>query len=85
MKFPTSPVVFFFLSLMFCFFIISSVHGKVETTKELLLNDAGNSVHMEGAAKCGKEKNGDCKQGKGGAAEETVLDEDYIYTTSIVP
>ncbi|WRX10524.1 hypothetical protein QQP08_003011 [Theobroma cacao] len=79
MKF--SGLTLFFLSLIFCLCMISIVHGRVETTKEVLLG-AGNSVPM-GGAECGKENNVDCKQGKGGAAEETVLDEDYIYTTSL--
>ena len=38
---------------------------------------------IQGGAECGKENNVDCKQGKGGAAEEAVLDEDYIYTNSL--
>ncbi|XVF15094.1 hypothetical protein REPUB_Repub09cG0119700 [Reevesia pubescens] len=79
MKF--SSLVLVFLSLICCFYIISVVHGKVETTKELLLA-AENSVHL-GGAECNKENNVDCKQRKGGAAEETVLDEDYIYTNSL--
>ncbi|KAB2058043.1 hypothetical protein E1A91_A11G213600v1 [Gossypium mustelinum] len=88
MKF--SSLVLVFLSLIWCFYMICVVHGKGETTNELLLGAVGDSVHSgegNGGAECSKEKNKgsvDCKlQAKGGAAEETVLDEDYIYTNSL--
>ncbi|KAK8644496.1 hypothetical protein V6N13_123802 [Hibiscus sabdariffa] len=72
--------------------MISTVHGKGETTTQLQLGAAVNSVPLgegkgKGGAECSKEKNKesvDCKlQAKGGAVEETVVHEDYIYTNSL--
>ncbi|GMJ03990.1 hypothetical protein HRI_004068200 [Hibiscus trionum] len=85
-----STLVLVLMSLIWCFFMICTVLGKGETTTELQLAAAGNSFRLEegkGGADCSKEKNKesvDCKlQAKGGAVEETVLDEDYIYTNSL--